>query len=145
MISPTLFWIIAGGILCLMELIFPTAFVTLTMGIAALFVAAVSLVLPSFTLLVGLWLILSIGLTILSRRFFTPKRKISITGDDSEGVAITGIPAGNTGRILYEGNSWRAKCADETRDIAPNEAVYIVRKEGNTLIILPSRMLGDGE
>ena len=111
------------------------------MGIAALLVAAVSLVLPQYTLLMGLWLIFSTGLTVLSRRFFTPKRKVSITGDDLEATAIGGIPAGTSGRVLYEGNSWRAKCADETRDIAPNEPVYVVRKQGNTLIVLPSRML----
>ena len=141
MVSPTLFWIIAGVILCCMEFVFPTAFVSFMMGIAALLVAAVSLILPQYTLLMGLWLIFSTGLTILSRRFFTPKRKVSITGDDLEGTAIGGIPAGSVGRVLYEGNSWQAKCADETRDIAPNEPVYVVRKQGNTLIVLPSRML----
>ena len=141
MINPTLFWIIAGSILCLMEFVFPTAFVSFMMGIAAFLVAVVSLILPQYTLLMGLWLIFATGLTILSRRFFTPKRKISITGDDQEATAIGGIPAGSSGRVLYEGNSWRAKCADESRDIAPNEPVYVVRKQGNTLIILPSKML----
>ena len=141
MVNPTLFWIIAGSILCLMEFVFPTAFVTFMMGVAAFLVAAVSLVLPQYTLLMGLWLVFATGLTILSRRFFTPKRRISITGDDLEATAIGGIPAGSTGRVLYEGNSWRAKCADESRDIAPNEPVYVVRKQGNTLIVLPSQML----
>ena len=141
MVNPTIFWIIVAGILCSMESIFPTAFVSFMMGIAALLVAVVSLFLPQYTLLVGLWLLFSTALIFLSRRLFTPKRKISITGDDSEATAIGGIPAGNAGRVLYEGNSWRAKCADNTRDIAPNEPVYIVRKQGNTLIVLPSRMI----
>ena len=141
MVNPTLFWIIVGGILCSMEVVFPTAFVSFMMGIAAFMVAIVSLFLPQYTLLMGLWLIFATGLILLSRRLFTPKRKISITGDDSEAIAIGGIPAGSAGRVLYEGNSWRAKCADETRDIAPNEAVFVVRKQGNTLIILPCNML----
>ncbi len=141
MVNPTIFWIIVGGILCSMEFIFPTAFVSFMMGVAALLVAVVSLFLPQYILLVGLWLLFSTALTFLSRRMFTPKRKISITGDDLEATAISGIPAGSAGRVLYEGNSWRAKCADETRDIAPNEPVYIVRKQGNTLIVLPSRMI----
>ncbi len=141
MVNPTIFWIIVAGILCSIEFIFPTAFVSFMMGIAALLVAVVSLFLPQYILLVGLWLLFSTVLTFLSRRVFTPKRKISITGDDSEATAISGIPAGSAGRVLYEGNSWRAKCADETRDIAPNEPVYIVRKQGNTLIVLPSRMI----
>lgn len=126
----------------MMEFVFPTAFVSFMMGVAALLVAIASLFVPQFTLLMFLWLILATGLTILSRRFFTPKRT-AITGDDLEAMAISGIPAGTTGRILYEGNSWRAKCADETRDIAPNEPVYVVRKQGNTLIVLPCRMIDD--
>lgn len=141
MLNPTLFWLIAGVILCSMEMVFPTAFVSFMMGAAALLVAIVSLFLPQYTLLTGLWLIFSTGLIILSRRLFTPKRRISLTGDDSEATAITGIPAGNWGRVLYEGNSWRAKCADETRDLAPNESVYVVAKKGNTLIVLPIAML----
>ena len=140
MADPILFWLIVtvAAILCSMELVFPTAFVSFMMGIAALLVAIVSLFLPQLTLLIGLWLLLSTALILLSRRLFTPKRRISITGDDFEATAISGIPAGSSGRVLYEGNSWRAKCADETRDIAPNEPVYVVRKQGNTLIILPS-------
>ena len=141
MVNPTVFWIILGVILCSMEFVFPTAFVSFMMGIAAFLVAIASLFLSQYTVLMGLWLICSTGLVILSRRLFTPKRRASITGDDSEATAIGGIPAGSAGRVLYEGNSWRAKCADETRDIAPNESVYIVGKKGNTLIILPLAML----
>ena len=144
MLNPTLFWIIAGGILCMTEFIFPTAFVSFMMGIAALLVAIASLFVPQFTLLMGLWLILATGLILLSRRLFTPKRKVAVTGDDSDAIAISGIPAGTMGRVLYEGNSWQAKCADETRDIAPNESVYIVQKQGNTLIVLPNKMLDPG-
>ena len=141
MVNPTLFWVIVGGVLCSMELIFPTAFVSFMMGIAALLVAIASLFFPQYTLLTGLWLLFSTVLIILSRRLFTPKRRSSITGDDSEATAIGGIPAGSAGRVLYEGNSWRAICADKTRDIAPSEPVYVVRKQGNTLIVLPIEML----
>ncbi len=141
MLNPTLFWIVAGGILCLMEFVFPTAFVTFMMGVAALLVALVSLFLPHYTLLMALWLIFATILTILSRRFFTPKRKLSITGDAQEGETLTAIHAGGTGRVLYEGNSWRARCADETIEIAAHELVYVVSKEGNTLIVLPRKML----
>ena len=143
MADPILFWVImtAAGILCSMEFVFPTAFVSFMMGIAALLVAIVSLFLPQYTVLIGLWLLFSTGLILLSRRLFTPKRRISITGDDSEATTIGGIPAGSAGRVIYEGNSWRAICADETRDIAPNEPVYVVSKKGNTLVVLPLKMI----
>ncbi len=141
MLNPTLFWTIAGGVLCMMELIFPTAFVSFMMGVAALAVAVVSLFFPHNALLVSLWIVCSIGLTVVSRRFFTPKRKAEITGDDMEAKAVGGIPAGTTGRVMYEVNSWQAKCVDEARDIAPNETVYVLEKKGNTLIVLPIKML----
>ena len=141
MVNPTLFWTIAGGVLCMTELIFPTAFVSFMMGISALLVAVVSLFFPQNALLISLWMVFSICLTITSRHFFTPKRKAVTTGDDTEAKAIGGIPAGTTGRVLYEGNSWQAKCADETKDIAPNEAVYVLDKQGNTLVVLPRKML----
>ena len=141
MVNPTFFLIVAGGILCSMEIIFPTAFVSFMMGIAAFIVAIASLFVPQFSLLMGLWLVLSTALIFLSRRLFTPKHRVSMTGDDLEARAISGIPAGETGRVLYEGNSWRAKCADIERDIAPNEAVHVVSREGNLLIVLPCNML----
>lgn len=141
MLNPTLFWIVTGIILCMTEFIYPTAFVSFMMGVAAMIVAIASLFLPHFTLLTGLWVVCTTGLIILSRRFFTPKSKVRISGDDVEAKAISGIPAGTMGRVLYEGNSWQAKCADENRDIAPNEVVYIVEKKGNTLIVLPCNML----
>ncbi len=141
MLNLTLFWTIVGGVLCTMEAVFPTAFVSFMMGIAALLVALVSLFLPQPIFLIVLWLLLSIALTVLSRNFLRSKRQTRITGDDVEARAISGIPAGKTGRVLYEGNSWQARCADEARDIAPDEVVYVLDKQGNTLIILPSKML----
>lgn len=137
----TLIWLIAGSALCFIEFLLPTAFVAFMMGVSALLVAAVSLVFPHFTLLVALWLIFSTVLIILSRRFFTPKRRQTNLGDDHEGETLTAIPAGKTGRVLYEGNSWRARCEDEQYAIAPNQKVYVLRKEGNTLIVLPTNLL----
>ena len=125
-----------------MEFIFPTAFVELLLGISALLVAALSLIVPQFTVQVVLWLILSAALIVLSRRVFKPKRSVLSFGDDHEGKTLTEIPTGEAGRVLYEGNSWRAKCADETA-IAPNQKVYVVRREGNTLIVLPHNFLSD--
>lgn len=141
MLNLTLLWLIAGSVLCLMELVFPTAFVAFMLGISALIVAALSLILPHFTLLAVLWLGLSTVLVILSRRFFTPRRKLSTLGDSLDGETLTAIPPGKTGRVLYEGNSWQAKCADGDRAIAAGEKVYIVRQEGTTLIVLPQELL----
>ena len=124
-----------------MEYFFPTAFVAFMMGIGALIVAAISLVLSQYTLLVALWLIVSTVLIVLSRRFLTPKRKKTNLGDADEGTTITKIAPGQTGRVLYEGNSWQARCEDVTLAIDPNEPVYVVGRRGTTLIVLPINLL----
>ncbi|WP_204105682.1 MULTISPECIES: NfeD family protein [Spirulina sp. CCY15215] len=144
MFNATFLWLIAGVILCLMELLFPTAFVEFMMGIAAFIVALISLILPHSGLQIALWMIFSTLLVLLSRRIFTPKRKSATIEGKTEGETLTEIPAGETGRILYEGNSWRGKCSEESLAIAPKQKVYIVGREGNTLIVLPKSLL-EGE
>jgi len=47
--------------------------------------------------------------------------------------------AGKEGRVLYEGN-FLARCDDHNLAIAPNQKVYLVRREGTTLIVLPENL-----
>lgn len=140
LLTPSMLWLVAGLILCLLELLVPTAFVAFLMGISAFVVALVAWVLPQFPIQVVLWLLLSTALVFLSRRFI-PHPKASKNLDAIVAQTLTEIPAGETGRILYEGNSWRARCEDETDAIAPNQKVYIVRREGTTLIVVPQNLL----
>ena len=136
-ITLTILWIVVGIALCIVEFFFPTAFVVLMMGFAALVVAGVSLFISNAVFLVGLWLILSTLFTILSRKLLTPRPKSQYLGDDKEATILTEIAPGKTGRVLYEGNSWRAKAADPSIAIAYDEIVHIVEIQGNTLIVLP--------
>jgi membrane protein implicated in regulation of membrane protease activity len=133
-------WLLAGSVLCLLELFVPTAFVAFLMGISALIVALVSSIAPQFSVQVVLWLLLSTTLVFLSRRFL-PHPRASKNLDAREARTLTEIPAGETGRVLYEGNSWRARCEDEVEAIAPNQKVYVVRREGTTLIVVPQNLL----
>ncbi len=135
--SLTILWIVVGIALCVVEFFFPTAFVVLMMGFAALVVAGASLFISNAVFLVGLWLILSTLFTILSRKLLTPRSKSQYLGDDKEGTIITAIEPGKTGRVLYEGNSWRAKAVDPSIAIADDETVHIVEIQGNTVIVLP--------
>ncbi|GBF81127.1 NfeD family protein [Aphanothece sacrum] len=138
MLSQPLLWLIAGAILCFMEAVFPVAFVAFIMGISAIGVAAIALVVPYFSVQVILWLSFSTLLVVGSRQFLPNKKALqSQLGDSQEGETLTEIIPGQPGRVLYEGNSWRAICADENLAIAPQKKVYIVSREGNTLIILP--------
>ena len=140
-ISYTWLWLIAGTVLCLMELFLPTAFVAFMMGISALLVALVSLIFPQLGLQVILWLALSTALVLLSRRLLPPaKRKFKIQ-DATVAQTLTEIAAGKEGRVLYEGNSWRARCEDDKLSLDPHQKVYVVRREGTTLIVIPDHLV----
>lgn len=141
LLSPALLWLIAGLILCSVELFVPTAFVAFLMGLSACAIALVAWLLPTaFPLHVVLWLLLSTALVFLSRRFL-PHPSVSKKLDAMEAQTLTEILPGQTGRVLYEGNSWRARCEDGMEAIAPNQKVYVVRREGNTLIVMPGNLL----
>ena len=140
-VSYTLVWLIAGAVLCGLELLLPTAFVAFMMGISALIVALVSLVIPNLGWQIILWLGLSISFIFLSRRFM-PKAKQSRSIQDAvTAETLTAIAPGKEGRVIYEGNSWRARCEDKFNAIAPYEKVYVVRREGTLLIVIPENVL----
>ncbi|MEO1374430.1 MAG: NfeD family protein [Cyanobacteria bacterium J06635_10] len=137
----TLIWLIAGACLCLSELFIPTAFVAFMMGISAFLVALLSLVLGNLWLQALCWLLLSTSLIVLSRKYLSPRRRKSKISDAILAETIAEIPAGKTGRVLYEGNSWRARCDDDKVLIAAYQRVYVIRREGTTLIVMPENIL----
>jgi len=128
-----------------MELFLPTAFVELLMGLSALVVAGISLIITSPAQQVAIWMVLSLLFVWLSRRFLPPQHsaKFMAIADKTEAETLTDIPAGQPGRVLYEGNSWRAICDDETLAIAPQQKVVIIRRDGNTLFVLPEKNLNN--
>ena len=138
--SPTIFWLLAGAALCLMELFVPTAFIIFMMGLSAFAVGVVSLIVPVVSVQVALWMVLSVAF-IFSLRRLLPKVKVATLSDAQEVETLTEIPAGEAGRVLYEGNSWRAKCEDETLAIPANQRAIVIRREGNTLFIMPEKLL----
>ena len=140
-ITYTLVWLIAGAVLCLLELFLPTAFVAFMMGISALIVALVSVLIPQLSLQVILWLGLSTSFILLSRRFVPKAKKSRSIQDAVIAETLTAIAPGKEGRVIYEGNSWRARCEDKDNAIAPYETVYVVRREGTLLIVLPENVL----
>nr|WP_250124522.1 NfeD family protein [Chroococcidiopsis sp. CCMEE 29] len=139
--SSTLLWLVAGAVLCSLELVLPTAFVAFMMGISAFVVALVSLIFPQLALQVFLWLALSTTLVVLSRRLLPSPRRLTKIQDALVAETLTEIAAGKEGRVLYEGNSWRARCEDHKLAIAPDQRVYVVRREGTTLIVMPENLL----
>ncbi|MBD2357493.1 NfeD family protein [Tolypothrix sp. FACHB-123] len=140
--SYTVIWLLAGSVLCLMELFLPSAFVAFMMGISAFIVALLSgFILGSLWLQVVAWLLLSTLLVLGSRRFVQPRRRNTKIQNAITAETLTEIPAGKPGRVLYEGNSWQARCDDEKLSIPSHQRVYIVRREGTTLIVMPENLL----
>lgn len=138
--SLPLFWFIVGVVLCLMELFLPTLFVEATLGVSALIVAAIALVVPQFGAQVILWLLLSV-LTLWLLKRFVPKDTPYALIDSTEARTLTAIPAGKTGRVMYEGNSWQARCEDTQLDVAADQPVIVVGRRGNTLLVIPEQAL----
>jgi membrane protein implicated in regulation of membrane protease activity len=123
-----------------MELFLPTAFVEATLGISALLVSAIALVIPSLSIQIGLWLVLS-AVTVWGLRYFVPKRTPYTLAASTEARTLTAIAPGETGRVIYEGNSWQARCEDLGAAIEVNQRVIVVGRRGNTLLVVPEKFL----
>jgi membrane protein implicated in regulation of membrane protease activity len=140
-LNPSLLWLLIGVGLCAIEAVVPTAFTAFTMGISAVVIAGIVVLIPGqIGIQVVLWLALSAGLIYLSHRFL-PRRNRQSRLDGTVAAAITEILPGQVGRVMYEGTSWRARCADESTIVTPDQALYVIGREGTTLIVVPQNLL----
>lgn len=147
-VAPSLFWFVIGVILCLLELFLPKAlatsykFVPLLTGVISLILAFLLLranYVPEFKFQVLYWMGLSLASVLWVRPMFL-KRKKHILREATEAKTVTEILPGETGRVVYEGCLWQACCDDRSITISPNQKVYVLRREGNTLIVAPENM-----
>ena len=136
-------WFIVGAVLLLLELLvpLPTFLVAGALGIAAMAVALAAIAIPFLPVQLALWVAISGAMVWYSRRFIP--RDSNQLKDAVEGITLTEILPGESGRVQYEGGSWKARCDDPKISIAPQEKVYILRRQGNTLIVVPEHWLHD--
>lgn len=138
-ISPSGLWAIVGTTLCLFELAVPTAFTLVCMGVSALLVALVAAIIPSWIgAQVALWIFCSCGLIVLGYHI-NKKRSSRKIQESTVAEALTDMIPNQPGRVLYEGASWRAKCAEGVESIAAHEQLHVVSREGTTLVVMPIR------
>ena len=130
----TILWLIAGTILCLMEVFIHTAFVELAMGVSAILVAFLVKILP-LGWQVAVWMGLSLLFIFLARNFL-PKRKHYTIRDATYGQTLTEIAPGEIGRVLFEGNSWQAR-NESSLPIPADLKVTVIGRDGNTLLVMP--------
>lgn len=138
---PSQVWLLIGIALVVVELLvpLPTFLIAGAMGLAALIVAAIAMILPIPALQILIWMLISGMLAVFSRRFI-PKDSHQLK-ESSEGVTLTEIPAGETGRVKYEGGSWKAICDNPQIAIAAEQKVIVLRRQGTTLIVVPENWL----
>jgi len=142
-LTPTI-WCVAGILLALSEFIVP-GFIVIFFGIAAILVGLLLFCValpPTATIL--LYIVLSVGLLVVCRRFM-PK---TFTGDKSHedgdidtddivgahAVVREAIRPGRSGSVEFRGSFWHAS-ADE--EIPAGADVVIERRDNITLFVRP--------
>lgn len=153
--SPPWFWFIIGIGLCFTEFFLaknlPNQFkkIALFLGISA-FITAISVWQMAVAMEVDwsltnnydedfhIQIVYWMGVSLASIIWVRPglsKRKKFIIPDATEAQTITEFFPGKSGKVLYEGCYWQACCIDKQMAIAPNQKVFVLRRQGNTLII----------
>jgi len=94
---------------------------------------------PDWNWQIAYWMGLSAVSVIWLRPMFFKSKKSNIR-DATDAKTITDIVAGKTGKVLYEGTIWHARCNDKTIAIASDQTVYVLSREGNTLIVAPENL-----
>ncbi len=151
--TPPWFWLVAGVILSAIELFIRKIgankyrLIALIMGVSALIVSLILwwlttaldfdwqyIMYEDFNLQIMFWVGLSLTSVIWLRPMFI-KRKTYRIQEATEAMTLSEILPGQTGRVLYEGCSWQGRCENYQCAIASNHKVYVLRREGNTLIV----------
>ncbi|MFS8857404.1 NfeD family protein [Synechococcus sp. H55.7] len=135
-------WIVFGLVLIASELFLPEL-VAGPVGVAALGAALLAYWGWPIWAQFSAWILLSIGLIVLSRRL-VPSGSTQLEDllkESREARAVTAIPPGQRGRVSYLGSTWNAKCSIPNLEIQAGQELYVVERQGNTLIVMPAKML----
>ncbi|MCT7954835.1 NfeD family protein [Laspinema palackyanum] len=144
-----LFWGGTGVSFCAIEVLVRKYFghkykaISLIMGITALIMGAIvwhSMMVPELDWQIAYWVGLSLVSVLWLRPIFVKSRGAIAVQDATEAKTLSAILPGEVGRVIYEGSSWSAQCDDPDLAIAANQKVYVLRCEGNTLIVVPHQL-----
>lgn len=144
----TLFYLLLGIVLCIAEFLLPKniaqkyRYIALMTGIGSLLVWLQmwrKLAITNYLtdgLLVVYWGVICFSLVVWIRPIFFRSKTNKIKEAD-EAKTLTEILPGKMGKVLYEGGTWSALCKNCNEVISVNQKVYVIGREGNTLIIAP--------
>ena len=134
-------WLAVGIGLIVFEVFLPEL-VAGPVGVAAFLAAGLAwLGIPSWIQVVA-WIGLSAAFILLGRRLM-PHGTVIELEESRDARSISAIPAGERGRVAYQGSVWNAKCNIPTLEIPAEQDLYVVERQGNTLIVMPAKLLGD--
>lgn len=156
--TPPLLWLLLGVVLSAIDLFIQKTqpqkyrFYVLMMGVAALISSFIlwrgaiafqfswaNVMYEDFDWQIFYWMGISLALSIWIRPIFIVRKKFVIP-EATEATTISEIFPGETGMVIYEGASWKARNED-SQGIAPRQKVYVLRREGNTLIVVPDKLI----
>jgi membrane protein implicated in regulation of membrane protease activity len=147
-------WLIAGVIFFILEFILPPAirkdykFFSLIMGLSSLLIGfqllgtTIGVNIRVWRLqpwMIAYWMVLSFAGIVWIKPLLSKHKKYKVQ-EATEAKTLTDILPGETGRVLYEGISWQAYCEQQIEAIAAHQKVYVLRREGNILIIAPAKI-----
>ncbi|MEM7770058.1 MAG: NfeD family protein [Cyanobacteria bacterium P01_E01_bin.6] len=110
-----------------------------SIGLAAIITAVVALSVPSIAIQLLVWSVLSLALAIVLRGLVSQQPKPSQWQTEAEVTDV--IPAGRIGEVSYEGTLWKARCDLPDLQVPKGELVHVVGRQGNTLIVMPMRLI----
>ncbi len=131
-------WLISGTVFLALGIVVGDPGIA-AIGIAAIITAIAALSIPSLAIQLIIWSILSVALAIVLRGLVSRKPQSQQWQTEAEVTEI--IPPGRTGEVAYEGTLWKAKCDIADLRIPKGELVNVVGRQGNTLIVIPLRMI----
>ena len=159
--TPPMFWFVLGVVLRAIDLLILTTqpqkyrYYLLMMGVAALISSFIlwrgsvafqfswaNVMYEDFDWQISYWMGIALALSIWIRPIFIVRKKFVIP-ESTAATTISEILSGETGMVIYEGASWKARNED-SQLIAPRQKVYVLRREGNTLIVIPDRLIRNG-
>jgi len=156
--TPPILWLLVGIVLGAIDLFIQKTqpqkyrFYALMMGSAALIESFIlwrgsvafqfdwkMVMYEDFDWQISYWMGIALALSIWIRPIFIVRKKFVIP-EATEATTISEIFPGETGMVIYEGASWKARNEDN-QVIAPRQKVYVLRREGNTLIVVPDNLI----
>lgn len=110
------------------------------LGIAAIITAIAALSINSFGIQLLIWSILSVALAVILRGM-VPRESHDLDPPTKAEVSVS-IPRGGLGEVAYEGTLWSARCQVSDVAIAAGQTVYVVGRQDNTLLVMPTPYAG---